>query len=197
MIDSPKSSSKAFSMLNMIQWWAMEPHNLPQNIANWLDERGSMTQRFEQYCQTVTVEPQRQQFITQQALGDEQALLPASQRYWLREVRMFGDGVPWLEGRTVIPEQTLSGSDRGLLDLNTTPLGRYLFKDNRLTRDYIQIGRQGELWARRSLLRLSGNPLLLTEVFLPASPVYQIDLFPNRSSLCEVKAPGAQQPKCT
>jgi len=197
MIDSPKSSSKAFSMLNMIQWWAMEPHNLPQNIANWLDERGSMTQRFEQYCQTVTVEPQRQQFITQQALGDEQALLPASQRYWLREVRMFGDGVPWLEGRTVIPEQTLSGSDRGLLDLNTTPLGRYLFKDNRLTRDYIQIGRQGELWARRSLLRLSGNPLLLTEVFLPASPVYQIDLFPHRSSLCDVQAPGAQQPKCT
>lgn len=65
MIDSPKSSSKAFSMLNMIQWWAMEPHNLPQNIANWLDERGSMTQRFEQYCQTVTVEPQRHQFITQ------------------------------------------------------------------------------------------------------------------------------------
>lgn len=57
MIDSPKSSSKAFSMLNMIQWWAIEPHNLPQNIANWLDERGSMTQRFEQYCQTVTLEP--------------------------------------------------------------------------------------------------------------------------------------------
>lgn len=105
-------------------------------------------------------------------MGDEQALLPASQRYWLREVRMFGDGVPWLEGRTVIPEQTLSGSDRGLLDLNTTQLGRYVFKDNRLTRDYIQIGRQGELWARLSLLRLSGNPLLLTEVFLPASPVY-------------------------
>jgi len=47
----------------------------------------------------------------------------------------------------VIPEQTLSGSNRGLLDLNTTPFGRYLFKDNRLTRDYIQIGRQGELWA--------------------------------------------------
>nr|WP_320412391.1 chorismate lyase [Candidatus Regiella insecticola] len=117
-------------MLNMIQWWTMEPHNLPQSIASWLDERGSMTQRFERYCQTVTVEPQRQQFITQQALGDEQELLPASQRYWLREVRMFGDGVPWLEGRTVIPEQTLSGSDRGLLDLNTTPLGRYLEADH-------------------------------------------------------------------
>ncbi|PLK74975.1 chorismate lyase, partial [Klebsiella pneumoniae] len=28
------------------------------------------------------------------------------------------------------------------------------------------------LWGRRSRLRLSGKPLLLTELFLPASPLY-------------------------
>ncbi|WP_145557065.1 chorismate lyase, partial [Yersinia aldovae] len=40
--------------------------------------------------------------------------------------------------------------------------------------DYIQVGRQEAQWARRSLLRLSGKPLLLTEVFLPASPLYSV-----------------------
>lgn len=91
--------------------------------------------------------------------------MPVSQRYWLREIVLFGDNVPWLLGRTVIPEETLSGPDRALVDLGTLPLGRYLFSGDALTRDYIHVGRQDNLWARRSLLRLSGNPLLLTEVF--------------------------------
>jgi chorismate lyase len=97
-----------------------------------------------------------------------------SERYWLREIVLYGDNVPWLLGRTVIPEKTLSGPDRALVDLGTLPLGRYLFGGGNLTRDYIQVGRQNEFWARRSLLRLSGKPLLLTEVFLPASPLYSI-----------------------
>lgn len=52
-----------------------------------------------------------------------------------------------------------------MLTLGTVPLGRYLFKAAELTRDFIQVGEQGELWARRSHLRLSGKPLLLTELF--------------------------------
>lgn len=162
------------SILKPVQWWTMEPHKLATNITDWLHEQGSMTERFERYCRSVTVEPQQQRFITRQDLGNEQALLPESQRYWLREVIMYGDGMPWLQGRTVIPEETFSGVHEKLLDLGSTPLGRYLFRDNKLTRDYIQIGRQDDLWARRSLLRLSGKPLLLTEVFLSASPMYQI-----------------------
>ncbi|HAK8374880.1 TPA: chorismate lyase, partial [Salmonella enterica] len=52
------------------------------------------------------------------------------------------------------------------------PLGRYLFTSSTLTRDFIEIGRDATLWGRRSRLRLSGKPLLLTELFLPASPLY-------------------------
>jgi len=59
-----------------------------------------------------------------------------------------------------------------LQQLGTTPLGRYLFTSSTLTRDFIQPGRSEALWGRRSLLRLSGKPLLLTELFLPASPLY-------------------------
>lgn len=162
------------SILKPIQWCAIEQPNLPTDIADWLMELGSMTRRFEQHCQRVHVEPQRECFITRRELGEGAEHLPVSERYWLREIILCGDNEPWLLGRTVIPEETLSGPDRALVDLGTLPLGRYLFGGDNLTRDYIQVGRQDALWARRSLLRLSGKPLLLTEVFLPASPLYSV-----------------------
>jgi chorismate lyase len=162
------------SIIKPIQWCAIESPHLPADIADWLMEPGSMTRRFEQHCLRVHVEPQQECFITRNELGDDAEHLPVSERYWLREIILYGDNEPWLLGRTVIPEETLSGPDSALVDLGTLPLGRYLFGGDNLTRDYIQVGWQDRLWARRSLLRLSGKPLLLTEVFLPASPLYPV-----------------------
>ncbi|SFO06232.1 chorismate lyase [Xenorhabdus japonica] len=158
-----------------IQWLSADEVNLPENISDWLLEVGSMTRRFEQYCQRVSVSPFRECFITAEELGGESKHLHFSEKYWLREIVLYGDGIPWLLGRTVIPVETLTGPDRQLVDVGTVPLGRYLFSGNNLTRDYIQIGRQENCWARRSLLRLSGKPLLLTEIFLSESPVYKIN----------------------
>ncbi|MEQ1976795.1 chorismate lyase [Xenorhabdus sp. SGI240] len=157
-----------------IHWLSSnETDPLPESVLDWLMEVGSMTRRFEQHCQQVSVAPFREDFITLAELNDESEHLPESGKYWLREIVLYGDNIPWLLGRTVIPEETLTGPDRKLVDVGTVPLGRYLFSGHNLTRDYIQIGRQGDRWARRSLLRLSGKPLLLTEVFLPNSPVYK------------------------
>ncbi|OTA18987.1 chorismate-pyruvate lyase [Xenorhabdus beddingii] len=158
-----------------IHWFSADEAALPEDILDWLMEVGSMTRRFEQYCQQVSIAPFRECFITAEELGDESEHLPISEKYWLREVILYGDNIPWLLGRTVIPAETLTGPDRKLVDVGTVPLGRYLFSGNNLTRDYIQIGWQEYRWARRSLLRLSGKPLLLTEVFLPESPAYKIN----------------------
>ena len=84
----------------------------------------------------------------------------------------MGDDQPLAAGAHGDPGNTLTGPDQALVDLGTLPLGRYLFSSGELTRDYIHIGRQDALWARRSRLRLAGKPLLLTELFLPASPLY-------------------------
>ncbi|WP_340611934.1 chorismate lyase [Xenorhabdus bharatensis] len=157
-----------------IHWFSTEEANTPESILDWLMEVGSMTRRFEQHCYHVTVTPFRECFITAEELGDESEHLPISEKYWLREIILFGDNIPWLLGRTVIPKETLTGPDKKLVDVGTVPLGRYLFSGNNLTRDYIQIGIQGQRWARRSLLRLSEKPLLLTEVFLPESPAYKM-----------------------
>ena len=91
---------------------------------------------------------------------------------WTRYRRYPVFSAPWLAGRTVVPESTLTGPEMALQQMGKTPLGRYLFTSSELTRDFIEIGRDAGLWGRRSRLRLSGKPLMLTELFLPASPLY-------------------------
>ncbi|MFC0228053.1 chorismate lyase [Serratia aquatilis] len=162
------------SILPPIEWLS-EHSSIPASVSDWLMELGSMTRRFEGHCGRVHVEPQRECFVTRDSLTEEATHLPHSERYWLREIVLLGDGEPWLLGRTVIPLETLTGPDQALVDLGTVPLGRYLFSSDSLTRDYINVGRQNALWARRSRLCLAGKPLLLTELFLPASPLYAVE----------------------
>ncbi|MEB6334085.1 chorismate lyase [Serratia rhizosphaerae] len=163
------------SILPPLEWLTEQHPPVPAAINDWLMELGSMTQRFEKHCRCVRVEPQREGFVSREELGEEAEHLPDSPRYWLREIVLLGDDQPWLLGRTVIPLETLTGPDQALVDLGTVPLGRYLFSSDALTRDYILVGRQDRLWARRSRLRLAGKPLLLTELFLPAAPLYEAD----------------------
>lgn len=157
-----------------IEWIAQDDEKVPANTLDWLLELGSMTKRFEQHSQQVTVIPYLECYVSQAMLSTEEAQnLPTSHRYWVREVVMYGDGIPWLLGRTVIPEETLTDDDQQLVDIGRMPLGRYLFSRDNLTRDYIHIGCSAERWVRRSRLRLSDKPLLLTEIFLPESPAYR------------------------
>lgn len=166
-------SQDALAQLRALHWLPASSPLLTAPLLDWLMEEDSMTRRFEQHCQRVTVQLVREAFIDAGELGEERDLLPADQRFWLREILLCGDGVPWLAGRTLVPESTLNGPEQMLQQLGTRPLGRYLFADSTLTRDFIDPGQSGVLWGRRSRLRLSGKPLLLTELFLPASPLYR------------------------
>lgn len=160
-----------------IHWLSDEEHiDIEEDKLSWLMELGSMTQRFEQYCEKVTVMPYQEGFINLIEPEDERHCLPESRRYWLREVVLCGDNIPWLLGRTLVPEETLTGQDSKLVNLRTIPLGRYLFQETTLRRDFIYIGQQNGHLLRRSRFQLSDKPLLLTEVFLPASPVYDKSL---------------------
>lgn len=147
-----------------------------QAVRCWLDERQSMTKRLERHClQQVIVVPQREKFIDYpQLLPHEQAQLAVDNGYWLREVIMYGDGKPWIVGRTLVPKKTLD-NELGLQHLGSTPLGRYLFSSAHFARDNIYYGQLQSLWARYSTLRLADNPLLLTELFLADSPAYLTD----------------------
>ncbi|QBH97884.1 chorismate lyase [Limnobaculum zhutongyuii] len=153
-------------------WCSAQKNSLSKPVADWLLEEDSMTRRCERYCHKVTVQPLFEGYVSASSLGKEQSELPTDKRYWIREVFLFGDTIPWIWARTVVPEKTLSGPEQQLIELGDTPLGRYLFSQAALERDYIQVSLQDSLWGRRSRLRLSGKPLLLTEIFLPSSPLY-------------------------
>ncbi|MBJ7222537.1 MULTISPECIES: chorismate lyase [unclassified Brenneria] len=161
--------------LRALEWFTEKPAIIPAHIEDWLMETDSMTQRLDGYCAQLTVTIRNERFLSPEALTDERAHLPVSERYWLREVVLYGDGRPWLFGRTLIPQQTLDGAGAALTKIGNVPLGRYLFQHDALTRDYIRIGCGESLWARRSRLCLSGHPLLLTELFLPEAPLYFSD----------------------
>lgn len=166
--------SDALSPLRALNFFTEVPQGLSSAYLDWLLLEDSMTKRFEQHCSKVTVRIVREGFIDPNSDDVPEAeLLPHARRYWLREIILCGDDVPWLLGRTVVPETTLDGPELALQKLGSTPLGRYLFSSSTLMRDYIQVGRSAEMWGRRSRLRLSGKPLLLTELFLPASPLYE------------------------
>ncbi|HEY4467796.1 MAG TPA: chorismate lyase [Klebsiella sp.] len=161
----------ALTQLRALHYFAAMPQ-MDAHLRDWLLLEDSMTKRFEQQGKKVSVIIVNEGFVGREALADEEPLLPGEPRYWLREIILCANGEPWLAGRTIVPESTLSGPELALQQLGQTPLGRYLFTSSTLTRDFIEIGRNAELWGRRSRLRLSGKPLLLTELFLPASPLY-------------------------
>lgn len=166
----PHPALDALQVLNYQEKFSRQANGA---VLDWLMLKDSMTRRFERYCQKVTVDVVFEGFISQEGLGADATFLPRESRYWRREVILNGDGVPWLAGLTLVPDSTLNGPELALAQLGNTPLGRYLFSSSTLTRDFIDIGRSESLWGRRSLLRLSDKPLLLTELFLPASPLYQ------------------------
>ncbi|ENU0752230.1 TPA: chorismate lyase [Klebsiella michiganensis] len=161
----------ALTQLRALHYFAAMPP-LDAHLRDWLLLEDSMTKRFELQGKKVSVIMVNEGFVGRDALAGEAPLLPSEPRYWLREIILCANGEPWLAGRTIVPESTLSGPELALQQLGQTPLGRYLFTSSTLTRDFIEIGRHAELWGRRSRLRLSGKPLLLTELFLPASPLY-------------------------
>ena len=164
-------SHSALTQLRALRYFDVIPP-LESAQRDWLMLEDSMTKRFEQFGKPVSVTLLNEAFVPRDALEGEQHLLPDEPRYWLREILLCVGDEPWLAVRTVVPESTLCGPELALQQLGQTPLGRYLFTSSTLTRDFIEIGCHDALWGRRSRLRLSGKPLLLTELFLPASPLY-------------------------
>lgn len=163
------------------------PRTTPDALRDWLLDTGSLTRRVQQACGgrfRVQVEMQgwgRPRLDEYRALG-----LRIGRIALIREVHLLCDGRPWVFARTVIPVTTLRGRQRRLAHLGNRPLGAVLFADPHMQRGPVQVARiprgsalfaaavQGlqrrpeEVWGRRSVFRLGGKPLLVSEFFLPA-----------------------------
>lgn len=151
----------------------------------WLTDRGSLTARIAARCPAVRVEvlfqgrraPDRDEDFLFAHGGRAQALV--------REVFLCCDARPVVFAHTVLDPADLLGTWRSVAGLGTRPLGAALFADPRVRRGPLRFRRiglhhelhariathvsapAGALWARRSIFRLRGSPILVTEVFLP------------------------------
>lgn len=162
---------------------------LPAELSSWLLDTASLTLRLQQLCPgSFRVR------VLSQASGapraDEAQLLEMSQgqRAIVRQVQLLCDGQPWIYARTVIPVTSLRGRLRRLAHLGTRPLGGMLFADRGMRRGTVQLARiragqalyvtatsglqppPAEIWGRRSVFRIAGKPLLVSELFLPGFP---------------------------
>jgi len=159
---------------------------------DWLVHRGSLTARLRAVCgggfgvRLVSQRLARPEPNEAASLG-----LAAGTAAMIREVVLHCRGEPWVFARSVIPRTTLRGGNGRLAGLGERPLGELLFADRRTRRGEVQVAeftaaqRQygaamdgmpadvDSLWGRRSLFCHNGRPLLVSEIFLPASPAYR------------------------
>jgi len=145
----------------------------------WLQVKGSFTRALHKQCvSSFHVEVQAEGFAAPTLEEARRLRIPLRQKAWIREVRLCGDGKPWVLARTVIPLACLSGADRRLIHLGNKPLGAYLFSCREWQRGPIETGlcnrlnlrssppRTPEI-ARRSLFSNKKSALLVGEYLLP------------------------------
>ncbi len=171
-----------------------EPHWLHTNHAarktlslelqSWLRESESLTQRLRNQWQTITVqvliECQQSPFLTEQCV----LKLPKHRYTLVREVILLSNQQPLILARTVIPSATLKIAQGNLTRLGTRPLGEILFSAPSLERKPLEIARiephlwtttvqqilpiTTPLWGRRTKYSIAGQPMLVSEFFLPS-----------------------------
>jgi chorismate--pyruvate lyase len=121
------------------------------------------------------------QFQEAQLLG-----VPPQQKVLLRQVQLKCAQQVLVYARSIIPLQTLQGKHRRLKYLGNKPLGGYLFANPGLEREQQQLatilprdplfdialsdstGDCDCIWGRRSLFKIDGKSLLVSEFFLPS-----------------------------
>lgn len=165
----------------------MHHMQVPACWQSWLYNDDSLTARLKNGCSEVfRVEVLRQRYARVQ-LNEAQALsMSAQQHALLREVYLYCGEQRMVYARSVIPLATLTGREKKLASLGNRPLGGFLFSCPSMQREEIELAAFDkrdavyaratdgididveEIWGRRSVFRLSGKPLLVAEIFLPA-----------------------------
>lgn len=194
--ESEKATTQELTITNQPKLIAREPvwrsrqqvhaATVPANLWHWLVDTESLTRRIMHYCDNgFRVEVINQGWM--RPMRNEAARLQLKQGYFalVRQVYLYCGDVPWVYARTIIPPQTLTGKQRCLAGLKSRSLGATLFADPTMQRDPVEITQltardklfdvatrfskpcPESIWGRRSIFRLSGKPLLVSEIFLP------------------------------
>lgn len=178
--------------INLSTHWYSEIdiNQCTEKLHSWLYDQSSLTEKLEHTCNKFHVE------VKQQVTIDSQKIIlsgcfPQESQLLVREVLLYCDDVAVVYAQTEIPFSTLTDKQAALESLGEQSLGRVLFQDSSMRRGAIEVCQftnksdlhrftesikqpcKHDLWARRSLFYINDKPLLVSELFLPASGVYQ------------------------
>ena len=147
----------------------LKTHLKKQNILEWLNEEGSITAK-------ISSDSKFKLEILSDDLGiaeDEEylALDITSEEVRIREVVLYGDLVPLVYARSIIPNLTSLKGYPGLGTIGSKPLGDLLFQSElfiKTRREFAQFETPSEevIWGRRTHYLVRGYPLSVMEVFL-------------------------------
>lgn len=170
--------------------WVSETKTLcaSPKIASWLYDHNSLTKKLEAQCERFHVQIKQQ--LTTPPNSKLSSHFKDEQNILVREVFLHCDEQPVVFAQTEIPSSTLCAQQSALGEIGEQALGKILFQDPTMLRGQIAVTefKKGSilhqlaadiqqptdksLWARRSLFYVSNQPLLVTELFLPASGIY-------------------------
>ena len=155
---------------------------VPVDVIPWLFDASSLTKRLLQRCPDDFRVEVILQTIAKPTLDEALSLgIEVGRSALIREVMLFCGGQAVVYARTVIPLKTLTGAQRCYASLGSRPLGAMLFADRSMRRDEVEISMllpgdplyantqclDETVWGRRSIFRVGGKPLLVSEFFLP------------------------------
>lgn len=167
--------SSYFNYFTHLDWQTVSSFDFGENFdSEWLQEQGSLSQRFSLQCQHLSAQVVRNQIlpISQLTHFQRDMLLTAEsddQDYLLREVILSADDEPWLLGSTLIPRSSLTDEQFDLSKQGEKPLGLTVFQAQQVARDQLHLGTVssplGELAARSSRLWMNQNRCWLLNYF--------------------------------
>lgn len=194
----PEDNDKNFSYWKSLS--GMNLNNIPEAIRQWLSEPYVLSQSLRKVCENFTVEVSDQ--CIKNLYADEVAALKCYDTTigFVRETYLGDFGNPVVYARVTMPHSTYEFKKSELDNLGNRPIGEtLLYTDPTLTRSEFEVKRitcddellfdllvhnnfyraeieqialVNQLWARRSFFTISGNPILITEVFLSNIPKY-------------------------
>lgn len=194
----PEKKDQAFSYWKSLS--STNLNHVPREVRQWLSEPYVLSQSLRKVCEHFTVEVTEQ--CVKNLYADEVAALKCydTKQGFVRETYLGDTGNPMVYARVTMPQSTYQFKKFELDNLGDRPIGEtLLYKDPTLTRSEFEvkritcddellfdllvhenfykaeiekIARVNELWARRSFFTISGNPILITEVFLSNIPSY-------------------------
>jgi chorismate-pyruvate lyase len=173
---------------------------MPPSVREWISKPFVLSEALRRVCGNFAVKISDQS--VKPLYSEEISALKCygSESGYVRETYLGDTTNPLVYARVSMPESTYAAYKIQLDNLGSRPIGEtLLYKDPSLTRSEFEVkrltqndellfdalvhhefhravieknARAHELWARRSVFRLGGNPLLITEVFMPDIPGY-------------------------